>query len=101
MNLFYRPFTTTTTTAIAFRNIALTARPHTLRIAFPHIRTAASSVSGRPGSQTIEHAATNIKEEVGNSAADLAKRIAAANMTSDAVKPNQRTFVSRELQTVV
>ena len=40
-------------------------------------RSVASLVSGRPGSQTFEHAATNIKEEVGNSAADLAKAIAA------------------------
>lgn len=33
------------------------------------VRSVASSVSGRPGSQTVGHAATNIKEEVGNSAA--------------------------------
>ena len=39
-------------------------------------REVASSVSGRPASQTIEHAVTNVKEEVGNSAADLAKSIA-------------------------
>ena len=50
-------------------------------------RTVANSVSGRPGSQTLEHAATNIKEEVGNSAADLAKVIAACNVTRDAVGP--------------
>lgn len=38
-------------------------------------------------------AALNIKEEVGNSAADLAKVIASANMTSDAVAPQKETFV--------
>jgi hypothetical protein len=40
-------------------------------------RSVASTVSGKPASQTFEHAATNIKEEVGNSVADLAKVIAA------------------------
>lgn len=45
----------------------------------------ASSVSNRPGSQTLEHAATNIKEELGNSATDLAKGIAGANLTVDSV----------------
>jgi len=42
-------------------------------------------VSGRPGSQTLEHAATNVKEELGNSASDLAKVIAGANVTQDAI----------------
>lgn len=56
-------------------------------------RGAASSVSGRPGSQTLGHAATNIKEEVGNSAADVAKGIAGGNMTADAVSPSEQTFV--------
>ena len=58
------------------------------------VRTVASSVSGRPGSQTIGHAATNIKEEVGNSAADLAKTIAGGNYYADAVEPTEQTFVS-------
>jgi len=39
-------------------------------------RPVASSVSNRPGSQTLPHAAQNIKEETGNSASDLAKTIA-------------------------
>ena len=39
-------------------------------------RSAANTVSGRPGSQTIDHARTNIKEEVGHSASDIAKTIA-------------------------
>jgi len=55
------------------------------------VRGVASQVSGRPGSQTIGHAATNIKEEVGNSAADLARAISGGN--TDAVEPTQRTFM--------
>ncbi|KIP12289.1 hypothetical protein PHLGIDRAFT_62022 [Phlebiopsis gigantea 11061_1 CR5-6] len=58
------------------------------------IRTAASQVSGRPGSQTLEHAAENIKEEVGNSTADLARTIAGGNYFDDAVKPtSKQTFL--------
>jgi len=51
------------------------------------VRTVASSVSGRPGSQTLGHAAQNIKEEVGNSAADAAKTIAGGNLTADYISP--------------
>lgn len=58
------------------------------------VRSVASQVSGRPGSQTIGQAATNIKEEVGNSTADLAKTIAGGNYFADAVQPNSQTFVS-------
>lgn len=59
------------------------------------LRSIASQVSGRPGSQTIEHAAENIREEVGNSTADLAKTIAGGNYFADAVKPSgKETFVS-------
>jgi hypothetical protein len=50
-----------------------------------HARYVASTVSGRPASQTLEHAATNVKEELGNSATDLAKVIAGANVTQDAI----------------
>ncbi len=56
-------------------------------------RGAASSVSGRPGSQTVGHAARNIREEVGQSAADLAKSIAGGNVYADNVEPTQQTFV--------
>ncbi|PIL24509.1 hypothetical protein GSI_14264 [Ganoderma sinense ZZ0214-1] len=59
----------------------------------PPVRGAASSVSGRPGSQTLEHAAENIREEVGHSAADLAKSIAGGNVYADNVEPTQQTFV--------
>lgn len=57
------------------------------------VRGAASHVSGRPGSQTAGQAAQNIKEEVGNSTADLAKAIAGGNVFQDAVAPTSRTFV--------
>lgn len=60
-----------------------------------HARGVASSVSGRPGSQTPGHAAQNIKEEVGHAAGDLAKTIAGANFTVDNVAaPKNETFVS-------
>ncbi|KAI0748649.1 hypothetical protein C8Q80DRAFT_1172960 [Daedaleopsis nitida] len=57
------------------------------------VRGAASSVSGRPGSQTVGHAAQNIREEVGQSAADLAKSIAGGNVFVDNVEPTQQTFL--------
>lgn len=56
-------------------------------------RGVASSVSGRPGSQTPAQAAQNVKEEVGNSAADLARTIAGGNYHRDDVTPEERTFV--------
>ncbi|KAH6895003.1 hypothetical protein BKA70DRAFT_1319222 [Coprinopsis sp. MPI-PUGE-AT-0042] len=56
-----------------------------LRPGLIHLRGVASSVSNRPGSQTIEHATQNVKEEIGNSASDLAKAIAGANNTSHTV----------------
>ncbi|KAI0807929.1 hypothetical protein C8Q74DRAFT_1230093 [Fomes fomentarius] len=56
-------------------------------------RGAASSVSGRPGSQTVGHAARNIREEVGQSAADLAKSIAGGNVFVDNVESTQQTFL--------
>lgn len=60
---------------------------------FVGVRGVASSVSNRPGSQTPGHAATNIKEEVGNAASELAKSIAGANLPIDNVKPVNDTFV--------
>ncbi|OCH92086.1 hypothetical protein OBBRIDRAFT_773995 [Obba rivulosa] len=59
------------------------------------IRGVASSVSGRPGSQSLGQAATNIKEELGNSSSDLAKVIAGGNVFTDAVAPpsQQQTFL--------
>ncbi|EDR03320.1 uncharacterized protein LACBIDRAFT_307419 [Laccaria bicolor S238N-H82] len=49
------------------------------------VRWEASRVSMRPGSQSLEHAATNVREELGNSATDLAKVIAGANVAGDSV----------------
>jgi hypothetical protein len=56
-------------------------------------RGVASSVSGKPASQTPQQAAKNIAEEVGGSASDIARAIAGGNMTSDAVTPGNRTFL--------
>ena len=61
------------------------------------VRGEASSVAGRPGSQTPAHAAQNIKEEVGHAASDFAKTIAGANFAVDDVKPVNETFVSQRL----
>ena len=57
-------------------------------------RSAASSVSNRPGSQTLPHAYQNIKEETGNSAADLAKTIAGNVNFVESVAPSNYSFVS-------
>lgn len=72
----------------ALRNAVAVFKPTPIAI-----RSVASHVSGRPGSQTIEHAAENIKEEVGNSTADLARVIAGGNYYDDTVKTNSETFV--------
>ncbi|KAH0827192.1 hypothetical protein J3R83DRAFT_4885 [Lanmaoa asiatica] len=58
-----------------------------------HARFAASSVSGRPGSQTIKHARLNVKEEVGNSLTDWARSIAGGVFTVDSVKPTKDSFI--------
>ncbi|KAG5723433.1 hypothetical protein E4T56_gene14140, partial [Termitomyces sp. T112] len=88
MNSLFRPFLRTA----IFRNSPLTLRPQLARsvllaTTLHHKRTVASTVSNRPASQTLEHAATNIKEEVGNSASDLAKVIAGANIRDDPLVP--------------
>src|SRR6266540_472330 len=71
-------------------------RPHLQPLpTAPLRRSVASLVSGRPGSQTLDHAATNVKEELGNSAADLAKVIAGANLTHDPISnSSEDSFVS-------
>jgi hypothetical protein len=50
----------------------------------------------------LEHAALNIREEVGNSAADAAKVIAGGNVTIDS-KPDSKdqTFVCRLLSLIL
>lgn len=59
-------------------------------------RMVASSVSNKPASQSFEHAATNLKEELGGTASDVAKIIAGANVTQDAVTSDAgvQSFVS-------
>ncbi|KAF8647464.1 hypothetical protein AX16_006670 [Volvariella volvacea WC 439] len=81
--------------ANAFRtqNPGLLSNPILLRSTLLHARTVASSVSGRPASQTFEHAKTNIQEELGNSATDLAKAIAGANVTADNIGPGGTSFI--------
>ena len=97
MNSLFRPLTR----SIVLRNTSLAIRttPRPIRLGVTasllQARTVASSVSMRPGSQTLEHAATNVKEELGNSAADLAKVISGANMTTDSVSDTE-SFVSRD-----
>jgi len=44
------------------------------------VRFAANEVGSKPGSQTFEHAKTNIKEELGRSAGDIAKSISGGNI---------------------
>ncbi|KAH7923537.1 hypothetical protein BV22DRAFT_1015179 [Leucogyrophana mollusca] len=71
----------------------LAGHPVALNFAQVHARFVASSVSGRPGSQTIKHARLNVKEEVGNSAADWARSIAAGGVfTVDNVTPKKDSF---------
>jgi hypothetical protein len=99
MNTLFRQFTRTT----ALRNTSRTlckslARPAPFRrpdhFTLLHARFVASSVTNKPGSQSLEHAATNIKEEVGNSAADFARVIAGDNATKNSVSPAEQSFVS-------
>jgi hypothetical protein len=102
LNTLRSPLRTTAPTLLR-RGLATTAPPLRFKQPLPRLlpptpmrliaRGAASSVSGRPGSQTLGHAAENIKEEVGNSTADLAKVIAGSNYTSDTVSPTSTTFV--------
>lgn len=94
--LFQRSFYTTS--ARAFQLQAKPQRfgspPATVSMLQPK-RFVASSVGSRPASQNLKHAALNIKEEVGNSAADAARSIAGGNMATDYV-PTDKTssFVS-------
>jgi hypothetical protein len=85
---------TTTTAKTQPHPAILATRSRIIPALSVHARFAASSVAGRPGSQTFQHAAQNVKEEVGGSAADFARAIAGGNMTADAVQPTNRTFVS-------
>ena len=96
MNSLFRPILR----SIVIRNTTLAIRPTPrpirlgLTASFLQARNVASSVTTRPASQSLEHAATNVKEELGNSAADLAKVISGANVTTDSVSDTE-SFVSR------
>jgi len=57
----------------------------------PLRRPVATSVGSRPASQNLKHAALNIREEVGNSAADAARSIAGGNMATDYVPPDKQS----------
>lgn len=83
----------TTPQTLRLKQTGILPRLPTTRPAQIIFRGAASSVSGRPGSQTLEHAAENIREELGNSTADLAKTIAGGNYYSDSVQPKSNTFL--------
>ncbi|KAF8163643.1 hypothetical protein B0H34DRAFT_696218 [Crassisporium funariophilum] len=96
MNSLFRPLLRSVAvrgTPLAFRRPSPIARPVRLGITstFIQVRTEASKVSMRPGSQTLEHAAENVKEELGNSASDLAKVIAGANVTRDDVSDSSHS----------
>ena len=75
------------------RSLALRNLP---RFQFIARRNEATAVTGRPASQTIEQAALNLKEEVGNSARDIAKSIAGSPVTSQttALAGKDESFVS-------
>lgn len=60
----------------------------------------ASSVGSRPASQNLKHAALNIREEVGNSAADAARSIAGGNMATDYVPPEKQSSFMGVTRTV-
>ena len=101
MNSLFRPILR----SIVIRNTTLAIRPTPrpirlgLTATFLQTRNVASSVTTRPASQSLEHAATNVKEELGNSAADLAKVISGANVTTDSVSDTE-SFVSRIMMLV-
>lgn len=79
------------TTRSVFRSDLLRHKPTPLSLIFT--RTVASTVSNKPGSQTLPHAAQNIKEETGNSATDFAKTIAGNVPLSDAFTPEKYNFL--------
>lgn len=106
MNTIFRPLLRTS----VYRNPRIIARAgipalrRPMPIVWPQIpgtsllqkRLAASSVTNRPGSQTLEHATINVKEELGGTASDVAKIISGANVNTDSVSDGKGTesFVS-------
>ncbi|KAF5373608.1 hypothetical protein D9758_000966 [Tetrapyrgos nigripes] len=96
MSSILRPFARQLTPLALRASKGPIARPATLNLNSTflqlHRRTVASTVTNKPASQSFDHAAQNIREEAGNSAADLAKVIAGANMTNDAIKTEKGFF---------
>lgn len=89
-------FSSITRSAILRRGapLNLSRCPRLLRTPLPFAMQrmgVASNVSIKPGSQTAAHASLNVKEEIGNSATDLAKAIAGGNHYEQA----DSNFVSR------
>ncbi|KAJ7706902.1 hypothetical protein B0H17DRAFT_1034788 [Mycena rosella] len=74
MNTLIRPLRTTFNRSPLAARHRLAIRPVICNSPFLHARLVANTVG--PGSQSFSHAKQNIKEEAGNSAADLAKAIA-------------------------
>ena len=75
--------------------LPLLARPPALRPAIAsapllHRRTAANYPGLKPGSQTLSHAAENIKEEAANTGKDLARAIAGVNVAKDGFVSSSR-----------
>jgi hypothetical protein len=77
------------------RSLTRTSPPFLLRVRIKvPVRAAVNQVTNKPGSQTIEHAATNVREEFGNSAADIARSIAGGTLNTETLKPKEWSFVS-------
>lgn len=95
MNSFVRPLRTTFNRSPLAARHRLAVRP--VSPLLHHARTAASYPGLKPGSQDLAHAKQNIKEEASNSAADLAKAIAGANIQGDGVKSGFVRRLARDL----
>ena len=94
--LFQRQFYTATARALQLKTKPQRFSPPPAAVSMLQLRrTVATSVGSRPASQNLKHAALNIREEVGNSAADVARSIAGGNMATDYVPTEKQTsFVS-------
>jgi len=90
---FQRSFYTATARALQLQARPQRFSPPLAAVSMLQLRrSVATSVGSRPASQNIKHAALNIREEVGNSAADAARTIAGGNL--DLPPEKQSSFVS-------
>ncbi|KAJ7286433.1 hypothetical protein C8J57DRAFT_1287642 [Mycena rebaudengoi] len=85
MNSLFRPLRSTFNRGPLAARHRLATRPVLWNTPL-HARMVANSVGLKPGSEDFEHARQNIREEAGNTAKDLAKAIAGANVYGDGVK---------------